>query len=167
MPPYLHSYITVDGGSITWGRSKMYIPSIKEMMNEIERIENMNHKGKILIMVDENDPNKVIAKNLITGETAEAQRNPKDDWDFETGAKLAFERLIEKLKHWTGKVVCIDYSGCGNLTVGKVYDVVNGRLIDDYNNPNYPYISGIDSIKDLNARCERAKFIEYKGGAEE
>jgi hypothetical protein len=48
-------------------------------------------KGKIVIYVEGRD---VIAKNTETGETAKATCHPDDEFDFNIGAKLAFERLI-------------------------------------------------------------------------
>lgn len=38
--------------------------------------------------------NKVIALDKSTGERAEAKSNPADEFDFRTGAKLAFNRLM-------------------------------------------------------------------------
>lgn len=38
--------------------------------------------------------NKVIALDKTTGEKAEAKCNPSDEFDFRTGAKLAFNRLM-------------------------------------------------------------------------
>ena len=38
--------------------------------------------------------NKVIALDKSTGEKAEANCNPADEFDFRTGAKLAFNRLM-------------------------------------------------------------------------
>lgn len=46
------------------------------------------------------DDNKVIAKNLATGETAEAKCNPQDAFDFTTGARLAFDRLTGTEKQY-------------------------------------------------------------------
>ena len=48
---------------------------------------------KILITVDKDDPQKVIAKDLDSGKTGVAKCNPTDTFDFMTGAKLAFARL--------------------------------------------------------------------------
>lgn len=48
---------------------------------------------KILITVDKADPRKVIAKDLDSGKTGVAKCNPTDEFDFYTGAKLAFSRL--------------------------------------------------------------------------
>lgn len=45
------------------------------------------------IVIYRND-NKVIALDKSTGEKAEAKCNPADEFDFRTGAKLAFNRLM-------------------------------------------------------------------------
>lgn len=46
-----------------------------------------------MIVIYRND-NKVIALDKSTGEKAEAKCNPADEFDFRTGAKLAFNRLM-------------------------------------------------------------------------
>lgn len=71
--------------------------------------------------------NKVI-------KTATAKCSPADKFSFETGAKIAFERLFdseekEEPEHFNGKVVCVDkYIG---FTVGKIYEFVDGQCLDD------------------------------------
>lgn len=45
------------------------------------------------IVIYRND-NKVIALDKSTGEKAEAKCNPADEFDYRTGAKLAFNRLM-------------------------------------------------------------------------
>lgn len=45
------------------------------------------------IVIYRND-NKVVALDKSTGEKAEAKCNPADEFDFRTGAKLAFNRLM-------------------------------------------------------------------------
>lgn len=47
------------------------------------------------IVIYRND-NKVVALDKSTGEKAEANCNPADEFDFRTGAKLAFNRLMGK-----------------------------------------------------------------------
>lgn len=42
--------------------------------------------------------NKVIALDKTTGKNAEARCNPADEFDFYTGAKLAFQRLLSEEK---------------------------------------------------------------------
>lgn len=136
----------------------------------------ITHEGKILIMVDEKDPNKIVARDLITKKTAEAKCNPKDEWDFSKGAKLALERLYpekkeeEKPKYWSGKVVCVKADDgfmwhkrpC--FTVGKVYEVKDGHLYD--NAPTVPFMNRIVSVDQLNSKIDyRYNFIEFKGEA--
>ena len=65
--------------------------------------------------------------------TATAKCSPDDKFSFETGAKIAFERLIDyaekEPKYFNGKVVCVNkYAG---FTVGKIYKFVNGQCLDD------------------------------------
>ena len=72
------------------------------------------------------DGNKVI-------KTTTAKCSPDDNFSFETGAKIAFERLIDyaekEPKYFNGKVVCVNkYAG---FTVGKIYKFVNGQCFDD------------------------------------
>ena len=136
------------------------------------------HEGKILIMVDEKDNNKIIARDLLTNKTAEAKCNPKDKWNFNKGAKLALERLTEpeKPKGWNGKMVCISNNVKQQFSFfndsfypGRVYLVKNGILIDERGRP----YTGIDLItepkelkwEDMSQRdCPVAcHFIEYKG----
>ena len=49
--------------------------------------------ARVVIFVDGKNPNVVVAKDTVTGETATAKCNPTDKFLFETGAKLALERL--------------------------------------------------------------------------
>lgn len=74
---------------------------------------------------------EVVAKNTATGKTGVAKCNPADEFDFNIGARLAFERLTnpepEKPKYYNGKVVCID-SKTSSFTKGKIYVVTNGNL---------------------------------------
>lgn len=85
---------------------------------------------KILIMRDKKNPKRVIARDISTGKEAEAICSDSDEFDFNTGAKLAFRRLMkngesEKKKPWTGKVFCTcDIPGI--YTKGRIYKIVDG-----------------------------------------
>ena len=80
--------------------------------------------GSETIVIYHND-NKVIALDKSTGEKAEANCNPSDEFDFRTGAKLAFNRLI-------GEDVKTD-NGVRELNrkakVGEYVKVVNEKSI--------------------------------------
>ena len=97
-------------------------------------IEGLARENKIVITLDGEktlarlyDGNKVI-------KTATARCSPDDDFDFETGATIAFDRLFdkhekEKPKYFNGKAVCV--RGELGFTAGKIYEFVNGRCLDD------------------------------------
>ena len=82
--------------------------------------------------------NKVVAKDIITGKECYSRCHPDDEFDFNIGAKLAFDRLVgnvetePKPKYYNGKVVCVDNSwNTLSYTVGKIYEFVDGFAIDD------------------------------------
>lgn len=74
---------------------------------------------------------EVVAKNTATGKTGVAKCNPADEFDFNIGARLAFERLTnpepEKPKYYTGKVVCVK-AMTKTFTKGKIYEIVDGKM---------------------------------------
>ena len=97
-------------------------------------IEGLACENKIVITSDGvetrarlYDGNKII-------KTTTAKCSPDDKFSFETGAKIAFERLFdgeekEEQKLFNGKVVCVnEYIG---FTVGKIYEFVDGQCLDD------------------------------------
>lgn len=72
----------------TFGRKVFEIGSIfSDNLEKVEKVESET------IVIYRND-NKVVALDKSTGEKAEANCNPADEFDFRTGAKLAFNRLI-------------------------------------------------------------------------
>ena len=102
---------------------------------------------------------EVIAKNTATGKTGVARCNPTGEFDFNTGAKLAFERLTnpepEKPKYYTGKVVCID-SKTSSFTKGKIYVATNGNLNSNDGVYEYHRFVSFADIQDTLA----SEFIE-------
>lgn len=82
------------------------------------------------IVIYRND-NKVVALDKSTGEKAEANCNPADEFDFRTGAKLAFNRLM-------GEDVKLD-NGVREVkrkaNVGEYVKVVNEKSVfNNYKN---------------------------------
>lgn len=71
--------------------------------------------------------------------TATAQCSPDDSFDFDEGARIAFERLqgrdpfpeaperTEKPETYNGRMLCVE-SPYPWWTVGKIYEVVDGRI---------------------------------------
>lgn len=74
--------------------------------------------------------------------TATAKCNPGDTFDFEEGARIAFERLCGRdpfpdnqkspaaPETYNGRMVCVE-SPYPWWTVGKIYEVVDGRITAD------------------------------------
>lgn len=70
---------------------------------------------------------------------ATAKCNPGDRFDFEEGARIAFERLCGRdpfpekpegtatPEAYNGRMICVE-SSCPWWTVGKIYEVVDGRI---------------------------------------
>lgn len=57
-----------------------------------DMLDLVKHQNETIVIY-RND-NKVVALDKTTGEKAEAKCNPADEFDFRTGAKLAFNRLM-------------------------------------------------------------------------
>lgn len=99
---------------------------------------------------------KRIGKKIIAKATAKC--SPEDQFSYDEGARIAFERLQGRdpfassgaeIKHeyYNGKVVCIK-SGYRWWTVGKVYNVVGGFITNDfgdwYPDRGIPYVDAED-----------------------
>lgn len=101
----------------------------------------------------------VIALDKITGKTAEARCNPTDTFDFMTGAKLAFKRLTSAPELLNTKIRITDVTftpiGCG-LTVGKIYEVKDGKFTNDEGD-TYPLYDPLHDIEELRG------YLAYNG----
>lgn len=89
----------------------------------------MVRKAKQETIVIYRNDNKVVALDKTTGEKAEAKCNPADEFDFRTGAKLAFNRLMgEDAKPDDGEVK-------RKAKIGEYVKVVNAKpAIPSYKN---------------------------------
>ena len=82
---------------------------------------------------------ETVALDKETGKRAVVKCHPDDEYDFYTGAKLAFERLTGDKKEqpkqlYNGKVVYVgvnDEIFDTGFTTGKIYEFVDGIVIDD------------------------------------
>lgn len=70
--------------------------SVGEVFTVEEKCFDLVRKAKQETIVIYRKDNKVVALDKSTGEKAEAKCNPADEFDFRTGAKLAFNRLMGK-----------------------------------------------------------------------
>lgn len=68
--------------------------SVGEVFTVEEKCFDLVRKAKQETIVIYRKDNKVVALDESTGEKAEANCNPADEFDFRTGAKLAFNRLM-------------------------------------------------------------------------
>lgn len=98
-------------------------------------------------------------KTLVKVETAKC--HPDDRFDFMVGAKVAFDRLVgekkEEPKYYNGKVVCVDKPNmCGCYTVGKIYQIVDGVMRDDYGDPKGDLVRSFDEWQ----RFSQSKWLE-------
>lgn len=92
-------------------------------------------KDETIVIYRKDD--KVIALDKRTGEKTEAKCHPDDEFNFETGAKLAFERLLEEQekeeRYYNGKIIFT--KGDNVFQTGHIYDVVDGKITAPY----HPY----------------------------
>lgn len=107
--------------------------------------------------------NRVIALDKSTGERAEAICSPKDNFDFHTGARLAFQRLLgepeavptpmPELVKYNGKVIFV--KGDYTFKTGHIYEVKDGKLINGVR--KYPFGDNdfFTSLADIRAYFDR------------
>lgn len=122
---------------------------------------------KIIITTDgvTTTARKYDGKNLI--KEAKAVCSKDDTFNFDVGAKLAMERLLEdKPKLYNGKVVCIEASCYGTgrtgFTKGKIYRFAEGFMLDDDNEVRPATGIPIKSFEDLKKklRCQWLEVVE-------
>ena len=99
---------------------------------------------------------EVIALNKSTGKKAIARCCPEDTFDFETGAKLAFDRLwlaiLEepeepKKQLYNGKIIFT--KGDEIFKTGHIYEIKDGRIkIDHCTYPLDKPFKDIDDVED-------------------
>lgn len=112
---------------------------------------------KIVITHEGKKTTATLYKNGEVVEKATSKCHPEDEFDFNVGAKVALDRLIEKTtkpKYYNGKIVCVAYGyenrdyliSFDSFTIGKVYQVVDGVITNDI---------GIkyDELLDLHSIC--------------
>lgn len=87
--------------------------------------------------------------------TATAKCAPEDTFDFAVGAKLAVERLTAKEEppkpeYYNGKVVCVNNRiNDGEFIVGKVYEIKNGKFLDEMSKVRPCTDDAVRSLSDL------------------
>lgn len=95
---------------------------------------------------------EVIALDKVSGKTGVAKCGRKDTFDFATGARIAFERLLEDPKpEEPGKtplnVKIVFTKGDGLFKTGHVYEVKDGNIISPLTCRLLPYFPDEDFTK--------------------
>lgn len=128
----------------------------------VEPVEPVKNEQQNKFIFIYREGNEVIAFDN-TNKKAVAKCHPDDEFNFETGARIAFDHLIapkpdpkeEHPKYYNGKIT-ITKCDMGMLsawyerpfTVGKTYDIKDGRFTTD-NGGIFPVKRYITSIEDL------------------
>lgn len=89
---------------------------------------------KIVITSNGKDTIAKLYKDNKLVKKAIAKCSPDDKFDFNTGARIAFDRLIGEEsfpKYYNGKVVCVEKKTYSAYTVGKIYEFKDGKVIID------------------------------------
>lgn len=136
-----------------------------------EKANDKDNVWAISIMPAPFDRERTVADLIVNGrivDTATVSRwHEEDEYDIGVAAYEAIKQMfdikdkkIEKVsdnkttpKRFNGKVVCVK----GNLsfTTGRIYDVVDGALIDNVGDKFYYFTD----VNDMNSRM-KAQFIE-------
>lgn len=101
--------------------------------------------------------NKTIALDNRTGERAIARCHPDDEFNFDIGAKLAFERLSNEIKtrHFNTKVVLGENICLSNnevlIKAGKVYEIKEGSLLTERESITLPIPAHFRDMDDVQA----------------
>ena len=92
--------------------------------------------------------NEVVALDKSKDKKAIAKCSPEDSFDFYTGAKLAFNRLMAGPQLLNTRI-CVTRTKTGSfLTVGRIYEIKDGRFKNDNGNA-FPIVNPITDIEDL------------------
>ncbi len=102
-------------------------------------LEAVNNKNKVIITTDGTITRAALYDGHKLIREAKAICSKEYVFDFETGAKIAFERLTAKpaepkpkkeLKPLNTKIFVLDGAGTG-LKTAHVYNIINGKIIED------------------------------------
>lgn len=135
-------------------------------------IRKIQQSQKIIITTDGTTTTAMLKDGKQTVKTATAKCGPSDEFNFQTGAKIALDRLFgagEKKpepEFYSGKVVCVD--NCHNqqkYTIGKIYEIKDGVMVAD-DGCKFCEFNPCESFQDW---CDftSSEFIEFKGCAGE
>lgn len=118
-------------------------------------LEPVGKKNPVVVIY--RDGQKVIALDKVTGNKGVAKCSSCDEFEFEVGAKLAFERLYENNEPLNCKFIVTKSENPG-FKVGKIYEVVDGRfMVDGEFACTCPLSIKLCSFKELEAYLDSSK----------
>lgn len=135
-------------------------------------LEAVKNENKIVITTDGTITRAALydGHNLIR--EAKAICSKDDTFDFETGAKTAFERLTAKpaepkpkkeLKPLNTKIFVID--GYDEFKSGHIYDIKDGKIIDN-EGWRYPFEGSFYNMNDVHKYFNGSKNVKYNSVGE-
>ena len=111
-----------------------------------DEIELILRPNETIVIYRKDD--KVIALDKRTGKKTEAKCHPDDEFNFETGAKLAFERLLEEPekeeRYYNGKIIFTKGDHVFFKT-GHIYEIIDGKFA----NTQLPIGYAFKSLQDI------------------
>ena len=129
-------------------------------------ISGLAYNHKIVITTDGKETLARLYEGNKVIKSAVAKCSPEEEFDFETGARIAFDRLVgkpieEKANYYNGKVVCVDNFGNETAyTVGKIYQFKDGEFVNDLGDTSIWYCCKKFKTFEEWQRFTSSKFIE-------
>lgn len=131
-----------------------------------------NEERKIVITTDGTMTRAALYDGHKLIREAKAICSKDDTFDFETGAKTAFERLTAKpaepkskkeLKPLNTKIFVID--GYDEFKSGHIYDIKDGKIIDN-EGWRYPFEGSFYNMNDVHKYFNGSKNVKYNSAGE-
>lgn len=131
-------------------------------------LEAVKNENKIVITMDGTTTRAAMYDGHKLIREAKAICSKDDTFDFETGAKIAFERLTAKpavkakpkreLKPLNTKIFVID--GYNDFKSGHIYDIKDGKIIDD-EGLRYPFDGSLYNMNDVHKYFNGKNDVKY------
>lgn len=137
------------------------------LMFDERGLKMANEERKIVITTDGTTTRAALYDGHKLIKEAFSTCSKEDVFNFETGAKIAFERLTAKptepkpkkeLKPLNTKVFIID--GYYDFKSGHIYEIKDGKIIDDYG-WRYPFEGSFYNMNDVHKYFNGSKDVKY------
>ena len=133
-----------------------------------DTLEPVRRNEKIVITTDGKTTTAKMYDGKTVTKTATSKCSPDDKFDFDTGAKIAFERLtgtpkVTEEKPLLNTKICI-VDGDEAFKTGHIYDIINGK-IKNSSGELLPYKNAFHSIAEVESYFSPTKERKYLNGA--